>query len=138
MAALENYNASFAIRDRLAKADPGNTEWQRNLSVSYSKIGDVLRDQGDLRAALDSFEAAFVIRDRLARANPENAIWQVDLALSYARLGQLHRALGDRAEALRLFKMGRKILAPILERSGNKLWTEYLRNFDAAIDALEK
>ena len=33
----------LAIADRLAKADPGNAGWQRDLSVSHEKIGDVLR-----------------------------------------------------------------------------------------------
>jgi hypothetical protein len=30
------------ISSRLAKADPGNAGWQRDLSVSYNKVGDVL------------------------------------------------------------------------------------------------
>ena len=28
--------------ERLVKVDPGNRGWQRDLSVSYTKIGDVL------------------------------------------------------------------------------------------------
>ena len=32
---------SLAIRDRLAKSDPGNAGWQRDLSVSLDKVGDV-------------------------------------------------------------------------------------------------
>ena len=51
-AALTSFQASLAIRDRLAKADPGNTGWQRDLSASHIKIGDVQRAQGDLGAAL--------------------------------------------------------------------------------------
>ena len=38
----------------LAKADPGNAGWQRDLSVSYNKIGDVLVAQGNLPEALKS------------------------------------------------------------------------------------
>ena len=37
-----------------AKADPGNAVWQRDLSVSYEKVGEVLRAQGNLAAALDA------------------------------------------------------------------------------------
>ena len=51
-AALIAYQASLTIGDRLAKADPGNTGWQRDLSVSYDKIGDVQVAQGNLPAAL--------------------------------------------------------------------------------------
>ena len=45
---LECDNASLAIADRLARSDPGNAGWQRDLSVSYNKIGDVQVAQGDL------------------------------------------------------------------------------------------
>jgi hypothetical protein len=52
--ALKSYQADLAIADRLAKADPGNAGWQRDLSVSYNKIGDVLVAQGNLPEALKS------------------------------------------------------------------------------------
>ena len=41
--ALTSYRVSFAIIDRLARADPDNANWQRDLSVSYNKVGDVQR-----------------------------------------------------------------------------------------------
>jgi hypothetical protein len=34
----------------LAKADPGNMEWQRDLAVSYGNVGGVQEAQGDLKA----------------------------------------------------------------------------------------
>jgi hypothetical protein len=43
---------ALTIADRLAKVDPGNAGWQRDLSVSYNKVGDVLVAQGNLAAAL--------------------------------------------------------------------------------------
>ena len=33
-AALKSYSDSLAIFERLAQSDPGNTGWQRDLSVS--------------------------------------------------------------------------------------------------------
>jgi tetratricopeptide (TPR) repeat protein len=137
-AALANYKASFAIRDRLVKADATNAIWQRDLSVSHNKIGDALRSSGKLPEALTSFEASFAIRDRLAKADPANATRQVDLALSFARLGQIYAALDNKQEALRRFKVGREIIAPLAERSGNKLWQRYLDDFDIDIDKLER
>jgi hypothetical protein len=44
---------SLAIAERLAHSDPGNAGWQRDLSVSYNKIGDVLVAQGNLPEARD-------------------------------------------------------------------------------------
>ena len=37
--ALASYRDSFAIADRLAKSDPGNATWQRDLAASYDRIG---------------------------------------------------------------------------------------------------
>ena len=78
--ALTSYRDSLAIRDRLAKSDPGNAGWQRDLSVSYEKVGDVQVAQGDLAGALTSYRDSLAIRDRLAKSDPGNAGWQRDLA----------------------------------------------------------
>jgi hypothetical protein len=47
--------APHDIFERLAEADPGNAGWQRDLSVSQDRIGDVQVEQGDLAAALTSY-----------------------------------------------------------------------------------
>jgi hypothetical protein len=36
--ALQSYRAGLTIRETLARRDPGNTEWQRDLIVSCVKI----------------------------------------------------------------------------------------------------
>ena len=66
--ALASYQVSLAIRDRLAMFDPGNTGWQRDLSVSYDKVGDVQVAQGNLPAALASYQTGFAIRDQPGEA----------------------------------------------------------------------
>jgi len=38
-AALTAYRASLAIRETLAKRDPGNSQWQTDVAVSCSKLG---------------------------------------------------------------------------------------------------
>lgn len=98
------------MRDRLAKSDPGNAGWQRDLSVSHNRIGDVLVAQGNLPAALDSYKAALAIADRLAKADPGNAGWQRDLALSLGRVGTVEVRQGARASALKAFHEGRDII----------------------------
>ena len=80
--ALKSFRDGLAISDRLAKADPGNAGWQRDLSVSYDKIGDVQVAQGNLPEALKSFRDGLAIADRLAKADPGNAGWQRDLSVS--------------------------------------------------------
>ncbi|HIJ93446.1 MAG TPA: tetratricopeptide repeat protein [Rhodospirillaceae bacterium] len=126
----------MAIAERLAKADPDNAGWQRDLSVSHDRIGDVQVAQGDLSGALESYRASMAIAERLAKADPDNAGWQADLAASHGKLGQLMSRMGERDKALELFRQGRALVAPLAERSGHALWKQYLATFDAEIAAL--
>jgi tetratricopeptide (TPR) repeat protein len=90
-AALASYQVSLAIAERLAKADPGNAGWQRDLSVSHERIGDVQQAQGDLAAAVASYQASLAIAERLAKADPGNAGWQHDRIVSYVKLAGVDR-----------------------------------------------
>ena len=85
-AALTSYQASLAIWERLAKSDPANAGWQRDLSVSYEKVGNVQVAQG-LPEALTSYQASLAIADRLAKSDPGNAGCQNDPSVSYDRVG---------------------------------------------------
>ena len=49
--ALASYRDSLAIFDRLAKSDPGNAGWQRDLIVSYTRSAGALPGQGWWRKA---------------------------------------------------------------------------------------
>ncbi|MEK1852903.1 MAG: tetratricopeptide repeat protein, partial [Phyllobacterium sp.] len=86
---------AFAIADRLAKAEPGNSEWQRDLLISHEKIGDVQIAQGNLSGALASHQASLDIAARLAKADPSNAGWQRDLSVSHERIGNLQGMQGN-------------------------------------------
>ena len=78
-----------------AAADPANTDWQRDLSVSHDKLGDVARAAGDLTAARAAYQASLDIRTRLAAADPANTGWQRDLSISHNKLGDVAIAAGD-------------------------------------------
>ena len=84
--ALQAFRDSLAIAERLAEADPANAGWQRDLSISHDRIGDVLVAQGKLGDALQAFRDSLAIAERLAKADPSNAEWQTDLVASQARL----------------------------------------------------
>jgi tetratricopeptide (TPR) repeat protein len=100
-ARLEN---SLAIAERLANSDPGNAGWQRDLSVSYNKVGGVQEARGDREGALKSYSDSLAIRERLAKSDPGNALWQRDLSVSYNKVGGVQEARGDREGALKSYK----------------------------------
>src|SRR5262249_29793238 len=87
--------AAGGLADRLSKSDPGNADWQRDLSVSYEKVGNVQVAQGDLTGALKSYRDSLAIRDRLSKSDPGNADWQRDLSVSLNKVGDVQVAQGD-------------------------------------------
>ncbi len=53
-AALDHYKRGQALVQGLIKRDPNNAEWQRDLSVSYDRVGDISAARGDRDGALKS------------------------------------------------------------------------------------
>ena len=87
--ALKAYRDSLAIRERLAAADRSNSGWQRDLSVSYNKVGDVLVAQGKLDDALKAYRDRLAIAERLAAADHSNTQWRDDLQYIAEQIGGL-------------------------------------------------
>ena len=91
-AALASYRAGLAIREGLAKRDPNNSEWQRDLSVSWSNLGSFAVERKDWAEARAAFAKDLAIAERLAGMDRNNAEWQVDLAISHVTLVPLAEA----------------------------------------------
>ena len=81
-----------------------NTQWQRDLSVSYDKVGDVLVAQGKLEEALKAYRDSLAIAERLAAADRSNTQWQRDLSVSYDKIGDVLVAQGKLEEALKAYR----------------------------------
>jgi len=94
-AAVDRATAILTVTRRRAEADPANAEAQRILSISYNKLGDVLRAVGKTAEAERFFRDGLAIRTRLAEADPANALAQRDLSVSYNRLGDVLLTTGQ-------------------------------------------
>jgi tetratricopeptide (TPR) repeat protein len=102
-AARDRMSTMLNVAKARAQTDPDNTRNQRNLSVSYNKLGDLMRDLGNTAEAQRLYTDSLAIRQQLATADPDNTRNQRNLSLSYERLGDLMRTLGNTAEAQRLY-----------------------------------
>ncbi len=102
---------------------PDNAGWQRDLSVSFDKVGDVLVAQGNLPEALRSFRDGLAISERLAKSDPGNAGWQRDLSVSHNRVGDVLVAQGDLPAALARYRRRLAISERLAEADpGNAGW----------------
>jgi tetratricopeptide (TPR) repeat protein len=86
--AREAYTLALSIAQALVSEEPDNSEWRRDLSVSYEKVADILR-RSDPAAALVNYEASLKIRQDLARREPDNTEWQRDLSVSYNNVADI-------------------------------------------------
>ena len=93
--ALESYRRSLAIAEALAKRDPDNAGWQRDLSVAHDRVGEVLERKGDLDGTLASFRAGLALAEAIARRDPECVEWQWDVSASLDRIGDVLHGQGQ-------------------------------------------
>jgi tetratricopeptide (TPR) repeat protein len=121
--ALDAYQQELAITKRLAEQDKFNSDWQRDLSVSYGKVGDVLVAQGKLPDALDAYQQSLNIRRTLADQDKSSAGWQRDLSISYENVGNVLVAQGKLQEALDAYQQYLAIAKHLAEQDkSNSQW----------------
>jgi tetratricopeptide (TPR) repeat protein len=102
--ALTEYRKALAILKKLAGSDSGNSEWQRDMTVVYSKMGDALIATGEPSDALAEYRNGLAILQKLASADSGNTEWQSDLSSAHTRVGSVLTTLGQRDEAVNEFR----------------------------------
>ena len=91
---FERATEAYALLAGLAAEKPDDKVYQRDLSVAYAEVGDVLVTQGKLSDALRVYRESLAIIERLAIADPGNAGFQFDLAIRHERIGRCPAATG--------------------------------------------
>ncbi|MFC4311661.1 tetratricopeptide repeat protein [Steroidobacter flavus] len=105
------------------RSNPANTKWQRDLSVSYNKIGDVLVFQGAGAGALEAHREALAIAAPFAARDPENTQWQRDLSVTHEKIGNVLVTQGDGAGALEAYRKSLAIREmPAVRDPANTEW----------------
>jgi eukaryotic-like serine/threonine-protein kinase len=84
--AVESLRNALAIRERLAAAEPQNMTARRELATSYQRLGELLRDAGDIRQASELCWRAAAIREEVSAANPADVSARFELAATYRAL----------------------------------------------------
>ncbi|MFM7163157.1 MAG: hypothetical protein ACKO3P_22635, partial [Planctomycetaceae bacterium] len=102
--ALRLMRAHRDARLMLCQEHPDNLDYQRDLSVSYSKMGDLYVRLGDGGAAREAFQKSLEIDLKLSEGEPARADYQRDLSVSYDRMGDLYVRLGDGGAAREAFE----------------------------------
>jgi tetratricopeptide (TPR) repeat protein len=98
--ALAAFREALSLTESLAKRDPKNTVYRRDLTIDHARIADMLQRGGDLEGALREYEEALRIARALAADEPQNLAWRHDVAMNLNYLGAALTAAGKPQEAL--------------------------------------
>ena len=74
---------------RLVEREPGRSDLQRDLSISYDRLGDLQRALGNGEQARRYYEDGLAIRATLVEREPDSYQAQGDLAISYERMAAI-------------------------------------------------
>src|SRR5258708_34336851 len=92
------HRLSLDIRERLAQDDPSSALAQRDLGVSYDRLGDLMLRLGNDTEAERLYRLSLDIHQRLAHADPSSAQAQRDLSISLNKLGDRRTPPAHRTE----------------------------------------
>ena len=95
---LKYYRDRLSICEYLAKLDPNQLIWKRDLSICFRRIGDVLIGQGNLSDAVTAYNKGVYIAKRLAKEHRADPILQSDLASYLEVMGAIEILLGTQKD----------------------------------------
>jgi tetratricopeptide (TPR) repeat protein len=102
--------------EELVRADPGNSQWQRELAFCHNRRGEVLAAAGESEEALLAFRQGQAVAERLACLDPDNSLWQADLAFVFDRIGAAVQHHGDLEAALQHYQRALAIRSALVAR----------------------
>jgi len=110
--------------EKLAEQLPDvNDERASDVAYAHTRIGDVLRAQGNLTDALTEFRADQDTMLKLLAAHPDNIDYEREISVSHDRIGDILNERGDRAGALVEYRAGAAIREKLLSTNqNNRRW----------------
>jgi eukaryotic-like serine/threonine-protein kinase len=87
--ALESERKALALRQSLVAAAPQDPELRRELSLSYQRMGQLLREVDDTENAVEHFRKALEISESLVESDPTDLLARKSLADVYHGFGQV-------------------------------------------------
>ena len=103
--ARESYANALPKYQLLLQNDPGNPNWQRDLSIYYERIGKLQMADGDRAGALTAYRTGLAIAERMAKTLPKNVDWQRALSVFHEKIGDVLLEQGDAEGALSEYRI---------------------------------
>ena len=108
--------AALKIAEKFAKKYPEDPNLQRELCVSYERLGNIAKARNDYKAAEGYYAKALEISERLAEKYPDDPQIQRDLCVPYIKLGVVAEARNDYKAAERYYAKALEISERLAEK----------------------
>ncbi|CAL8480879.1 AAA family ATPase [Caballeronia sp. S22] len=102
--------ASVAATQRALAVEPSDAQRMRDLCGRNISIGDLLRENGDLKGSLMAFRRAQSVARRLIEEDASSAESLRQMVAIKLRIGDVRHGLGDRTRALTAYRSAASIL----------------------------
>jgi tetratricopeptide (TPR) repeat protein len=104
-AAQRYYEQALALAKKLADLDGSDVQFQRDVSVSCDRLGDLQLSLGQTEAAQWYYNQASAVTQKLIDIDGANTQFQRDLAVNLNKLGNLQLRLGQADKAQRYYEL---------------------------------
>lgn len=112
--ALEAYQKSLVLYDRLAKADPKNQRYPYEVSFAHKHVGGVLNAMDRLDEAFEHYRQALAIDEAKLAAHPDDVNARFFITYTYNDTGLILRKRGDLDGALSYYRKALDIRAAMV------------------------
>lgn len=112
--ALESYQKALTIRQALFAADENNLQARLDLSLSYSRTGDVLSKTNDAKGALANYRTSLRLLQDALGMHPRDARTRAATGLGYVTLGRALLKTGEEASAVDAFRQSAGVYEALL------------------------
>lgn len=103
--AIQAFDEGKTLSQSLVDAFPTNLMLRRDLAVSWERLCNARRMQGDLAGALEAFNELQHVDEEIPTSDTNNPDWQRDRAIRYDRIGQIFESGENLGRRLRHIKL---------------------------------
>ena len=121
---------------KLLQKNPNNSQFKRDLTLSYDNIAKIQLRLGKTEEALALYQQALEIRKKLIELDGNNSQFKRDLTVSYNKVADIQLRLGKTEEALALYQQSLEIAKKLIELDGNN--SQFKRDLTVSYDNIAK
>jgi len=121
--ARKAYHRNLEISRKLAKQEPSNGGWQRELAVAHALVAGVLRERGKASEAERACQEAITILRQLLQESPGHPVWVQDLGGILLQMSDMVQTRGLLTDAETLIKESLGLQESLAEKDPtNAVW----------------